>query len=258
MEQLTIDITGSCPLACAFCYQELDGSRLSESDILNLVDGHSDATTVELGGGEPFVYKGFTALAEAIVERGRKVHVATSAIHIPAGFLELEDRIRAAITVQVSLHASQPPLYEVITGKDAFAVVLENTKQLASRYTTGLSAVIYQENLADVPHLVQLAEKLGLPLRCNLVMPVGKGKQVARLTAKQIDTLRGYLLGQRLAKGSPIDSPLIHPNTCTALAAYYNLPKQGSCPADCGAKCYASPRGGLSACEFLPEAGVAL
>ena len=46
MSNLTIDINGYCNEACKFCYQNLDGSTLSEDEILKLVDENPKARTV--------------------------------------------------------------------------------------------------------------------------------------------------------------------------------------------------------------------
>ena len=168
---------------------------------------------------------------------------------LPKGFLDLESQVKEKVFVQASVNASNPQLYNEIHGKNLYHKALENIKKIKSFFKTTLSSTIYQENLNDVPNLINLADNLNLPIRFNLVFPVGKGKDVDRLDAKQVDQLRGYLLKQRILKGAKIDSPLIHTNNCPALAKTYKIQKEGSCPLDHG-KVYVSPNGERKGCEF--------
>lgn len=251
MNNLTIDINSYCNEKCRFCYQELDESILPEKTIFKIIDEYPTAKTVEIGGGEPFLDPRILNLTKNIRKRGKKVNMATNASLIPNGFLDLEKQVREGIYVHVSLHASNPRLYEKIHGKNLFDKVINNTKKLSSFFNmTGISSVIYQDNFEDVPNLVNLADNLNLPIRINLVFPVGKGQDVKRLNSKQIDQLKGYLLGQKLLKPGKIESSLIHFNHCSALTKAYGIPKMGNCPLDSGDKVYVSSQGEKKACEF--------
>lgn len=247
---LTIDVNGYCNIACEFCYQDLDGSHLTREEIVGIVEGMPESRIVEIGGGEPLLHKEIQGIITDIRERGKKVHIATNATRIPEGFLDLEKRIREGTQIQVSLHASNPELYEQITGRNCFDQVIENTRLLQSRYATLMTSAIYKENLGDVPHLVELASDLSLPIRVNLVMPVGSGANVTLLTDKEVDRLRGQLLVHKLS-GIQVESPLIHVNNCAAIQNAYGIEKRGLCPVDCAAKLYVSPRGEERNCEFL-------
>ena len=249
---LTVDLNGICNIGCEFCYQNLDGSTLSERAIYKITD-ESEFDTVEIGGGEPLIDKRIIPIIKGIREKGKSVHISTNATFIPEGVLDLEDKIRKGTTVQVSLHASNPKLYEEITGRNLFNNVIKNIGRIKPKYDTVMSSVVYQRNLDDVQNLVGLAEELELPLRINLVFPIGNGKNVKLLTQKQIDQLRGYLLVERIKRGSMIDSPLIHESNCTALEKGYGIEKKGLCPVDCDMKRYVSPRGEVYDCEFLQE-----
>ena len=231
MSNLTIDINGYCNEACKFCYQNLDGSTLSEDEILKLVDENPKARTVEIGGGEPFLDPRIVDLIRFIREKGRGVHIATNATRIPEGFLDLEDSVRGEVQIQVSIHGSNPEMYQRVHGKNLFDKVIGNTKRIKSKFDTIMTSAVYQENFNDVTNLVRLAEELDIPLRVNLVFPVGKGASVQRL------------------KGRKIDSPLIHQNNCYAISEAYGIERKGICPFDCG-KVYVSPSGEKSSCEF--------
>ncbi len=248
---LTIDINGYCNLDCDFCYQDLDGSTLPKDKLMRVVDENSHLDVVELGGGEPFLDVRINDLVKTLREKGKLIHISTNGSRIPPGFLELDDAVREGTQVQVSLHASNPELYRQITGKDLFHRVVENIGRLKERYTTVVSTAVYQKNVVDVPHIVELVYRMGVPLRVNPVFPEGKGKEVELLTPQQIGQLTGYLLAQHLAKRRMVDSPLIHPNVCGALEQSYGLPKRGPCPIEAGTKLYISPRGERFNCEFM-------
>ena len=68
MNNLTIDINGTCNEQCRFCYQDLDGSVLSEEVILRAVDEAKSLGVVEIGGGEPFLDKRIVQLIKNIRE----------------------------------------------------------------------------------------------------------------------------------------------------------------------------------------------
>ena len=249
MNTLTIDVNGYCNLGCEFCYQNLDGSELSEEEILKILDKNPNFADIEIGGGEPFLHKDIISIIKSMREKGKKLHISTNATRIPEGFLELEDRLRQGSQVQVSLHASNPELYKKITKKDLFNAVIDNIGKIKPRYSTLISSAIYQANFDDVPNIVDLSSELELPLRVSLVFPVGNGKNVDLLTAKQIGDLKSYLLFKKI-EGNMIDSPIIHENNCVALQNFYGIVKRGICPADSG-KLYVSPAGEEYNCEFL-------
>lgn len=249
MRTATIDINGYCNIDCSFCYQDLDGSELSADDVLGRIED-SQADTVEIGGGEPLLHKGLFGILRGIAGAGRRAHISTNATFIPKGMLDLEETVRDATTIQVSLHAGNPELYQKITGSDFFDRVIENTARFKERYTTLMTAAIYQENVDNVPQILDVAERLGVPLRVNLVMPVGKGAEVELIGPGQVQELRTYLFTQRF-RGRDVASPLLQFNNCTALEQGYGIGKKGPCPLDCGMKTYTSPRGETRGCEFV-------
>jgi len=259
---LTIDINGRCNIRCEFCYQDLDGSVLDTDKIFSIVDENPGFETIEIGGGEPLLDKRIIDIINELIEREKRIHISTNATHLPEGFLDLEQTVRDNTQIQVSLHASNPGLYREIigkelfdnhlkqTGENLFDAVISNIEKIKERYLTVISTVAYQKNLKDIPNIVELAYGMDIPIRINLAMPVGNGNFVRRLNAKQLDGLKGYLLGQRFIKGNMVESPLIHINNCYALASAYGIEKEGPCPVDCNAKLYVSPRGEKTICEF--------
>lgn len=263
---LTIDINGKCNIRCEFCYQDLDGSVLSEEDMFRIVKEDS-SETVEIGGGEPLLDKRIANIITQLRKQGKRVHISTNATHVPQNVLELEDAIREGTQMQVSLHASNPELYREIVGvrhfdsylrkgNNLFETVIENTRLINEKYSTVISTAVYKKNVEDVPNIVELASSLEIPIRVNLVMKTGAGKNVELIDTSELDHLRGYLLGQRYIKGSMVESPLVHiHNNCSALSEAYGIEKKGPCPVDCGTKKYVDPKGGQTSCEFYTRGG---
>jgi MoaA/NifB/PqqE/SkfB family radical SAM enzyme len=248
MTNLTVDINGECNMDCEFCYQNLDGSKLSVNEVMAHA-GESRFTTIEIGGGEPLLHKGIFEMLQKVAKSGKKSHVSTNATFIPKRILDLEKSVRNATIIQVSLHAGNARLYYEITGRNMFGRVIENTRRYKDFYRTLMTAVIYRKNVDNVPEIVQVAGHLGVHLRLNLVMPVGKGKFVDPIDQGQLQGLRTYLFSEKMG-GRDISSPLLQFNNCIAIENAYGIKKRGVCPFDIG-KRYVNPKGEVSNCEFV-------
>lgn len=214
------------------------------------MDKTTDSHTVEIGGGEPFVHPDIADIITGIRQVGKLAHVATAGTPLPPTILQLDEKIRKGVEMQISLHAANRELYKHITGRDLFDRVLENIPKIAALYKTGITSAIYKDNLSEVKPLINLAYELELPIRINLVMPIGKGKNVTLLTPGEISRVRGEIVTERILKGNMVESPLLHQNTCYALAEAYGIEKTGVCPIDNHSKQYINPQGEKFSCEF--------
>ncbi|MFH1637724.1 MAG: radical SAM protein [Candidatus Woesearchaeota archaeon] len=250
MKILTIDINSTCNLECAFCYQQND-AELSAEKIMDIVKSNPNFDTVEIGGGEPFMHRQILDVLLQIAGNGRDVNVSTNAVFIPEGLLGLESRVKDKITLQVSLPAASSELYEHITKRPFFTKVVKNIERMKKEYNVILTSSIYGDNFDNVPEILGLSYSLSLPVRVNLVFPVGCGKDVELLSEGKVDNLRGLLLAESLQHKGMIQSPLIRPNNCYALEQAYGIRKAKKCLADFGLKKYINPKGEASKCEFL-------
>jgi molybdenum cofactor biosynthesis enzyme MoaA len=228
---------------------------LTQEQIFEIVRANSKFKSVELGGGEPFLHPNIFGILSQLQSIGKKAHVATNAVALPEGLFSLENKVKQNTQMQVSLHASNTQLYKKITGHDYFDQVIKNVTALNKEFQTTFSSAIYHENLEDVPNLVSLANNLQVPIRFNLVFPIGRGKTVGLLSPREVDQLRGYLLVQKILRSNLIDSPLTRVNNCGAVQSAYGIKKCGICPADNGDKLYISPSGKRYSCEMLHTGG---
>jgi MoaA/NifB/PqqE/SkfB family radical SAM enzyme len=245
-----MDIIGTCNESCEFCYQDNDGTTLSEEEVIGIADANPDLDVVEIGGGEPFLHDGLARIVSVLLGTGRKVHLSTNGTMISEELVDSVSGLNDGLELQVSLHAADPKTYQDITGKDYFDLVMHNLAKLSSAFRTSISTTVYQRNYCSVEGVIDIASGLGLPVRVLPVLPIGKGAAVGLLEPAQLDKLRGMLLAESLQRGIVVDSPLIHRNNCQALEDAYGIPKQARCPLDLGQKVYYSPRGERYSCEF--------
>ncbi len=254
-KSLTLDITGNCNLACNFCYNELDGTELNLEQINDIIVENSSAKIIEIGGGEPFLHNNLVDVIDNIVSVGKQVNITTNGTMIPDDILNLDDNVKDYVKMMVSLHASTSEKYEMITGVDCFDIVVKNIQTLNEIYKTTINSAIYEENFDQVEGLIQLGYELQVPVRINLVYPVGKGKDVRLLNKNQVHELTNMLLLEKIQGERIVDSPLIHlyQNNCPVLGKAYGFEITGECPTNAGQKIYYNSGGIKSKCEFMEE-----
>ena len=253
---LTLDINNpkqQCNLACEFCYSWNLAGILSLEDVKRIVSQHSSHSLIEIGGGEPMLHNELADIVEYLaVEAQKNIHVSTNGTVVSHDFMELSVLAKKRTVVQVSLHASNPVLFGCVTGKpELFYCVLENLKIFNANFPTCVNTVVYKRNYSDVSNIVDLVKSFDVPHRITLVMPVGKGNSVQLLSREEIADLTSFLIAER-ARGTRIDSPLLHSNTCPVLAKTYCMPKTGRCPMEAGYKHYVNAEG-MRGCEFYAQ-----
>ncbi|MGV8162412.1 MAG: radical SAM protein [Candidatus Nanoarchaeia archaeon] len=253
MRNITIDVSGKCNLDCEFC-RVPDSTDMSLDKVIEIADSN-DAAIVNISGREPFLYKDLLGLVTKLSAPKRMIHLSTNGTLIPEGLLDLPEEIRNGIVVQVSLPAGSKELYKEITGKDYLDKVIDNAKLLRDKYKVVLSTAIYDKNFDDVENILNISRDLKLPLRVNLIMPEGKGKDVKLLDDNQLNYLKGVLLVERIKRRDErngyISSQLLNDNICPALAEAYNLELKGNCQIEkCDKIKYFDSLGNEYPCEF--------
>jgi len=255
---VNIDLPSPCNLNCEFCYLPKTEGILNPDDLEEIIKGFSNAQIFNLGGGEPFLNNNLISVIEYIESLGdKRMVITTNATHIPEKILELPEKTRNKITIQVSLPAGNSRVYKDITEKDEFDSVLQNTKELKKHYNTIINTAVYQKNYESLDGILKIAQEMEIIARINLAIPVGKGKNIKIINEKQLKKLKSFLLVKK-ALGFAIESPLLSTskdnctiNGCIALESFYNLKKEALCFADFGIKAYIDPDGNKFDCEYL-------
>ncbi len=266
----------SCNEKCESCFLNFNGEVMSLEDILKIARESPDKV-IEIQGGETMLYRDpsvkkidIVDVILGIVRMGKDVHVSTNGTYIPRRLLEEEviNELQDHLQVQVSLWASNAELYKEITKRNVFNLVEKNISIYKENYDTVLSCAIYRKNYADVKNIADYAvNKLGLPIRFNLVMAIGKGKEVELITTSEVydllNTIRQLApFAQSLHQkpmiffGSYNLNPLsgMTENNCPAVTFAYNLPMTSAMsPCLMLTRKYHSPGKPAQLCEFFHQ-----
>jgi pyrroloquinoline quinone biosynthesis protein E len=166
---LVAELTYRCPLRCAYCSNpvalaaadhapELDGARWAEvfeqAEALGVVQLH-------LTGGEPLLRPELETLVEQASRLGLYSNLITSAVPLTrerlAGLAA-----RGLCNVQISIQGTNAEVSARIAGRDWLD---EKLAAAAWVHELGLpltlNAVLHRQNIAQLPELVALAERLG-------------------------------------------------------------------------------------------------
>jgi pyrroloquinoline quinone biosynthesis protein E len=164
---LIAELTYRCPLGCAYCSNPLDladaANELSTEDWVR-VFGEAAALGVlqlNLTGGEPLVRRDLEALVAAARARDLYVNLITSGIPADADRLR---RLAAAglDSLQLSVQDVDPEGAAWIAGRaddEAKLATAAAARHMSLPLT--LNVVLHKGNIAHVPQLVALAERLG-------------------------------------------------------------------------------------------------
>jgi PqqA peptide cyclase len=164
---LVAEVTYRCPLACGYCSNPLELERHAaelDTDGWRAVLAGAAALgvlQVNLTGGEPLVRADLTELVAAANAHQLYVNLITSGI--PADRGRLAELARAGLaSVQLSVQDTEPGGAAWIAGRDDMDAKLATAaaaRALALPLT--LNVVIHRGNIARVPELVALAERMG-------------------------------------------------------------------------------------------------
>ena len=164
---LVAELTYRCPLRCAYCSNpvslhdqgaEIDGalwlSLFEQAEALGVVQLH-------LTGGEPLLRPELETLVEGATRLGLYSNLITSAVPLERERL-VQLKALGLCNVQISVQGVHERDAERVAGKAWLA-----EKLAAARWTRELdlpltlNVVLHRDNIAQVPELVELAERLG-------------------------------------------------------------------------------------------------
>lgn len=164
---LFIYVTGRCNLSCDHCYNtEMPRDDFPPHLYRRTVDElvQMGGKSIVLGGGEPLLHP---ELKELLTYGGRHcaMNLLTNGALLDGEWArilsDLED-----VSIQISLDGAHQEVHDAIRGKGAFAKAL---KAIGHLHEAGLgkkivlAATAMAGNLADLPELVDLADRLGVP-----------------------------------------------------------------------------------------------
>lgn len=173
---VNLEITKRCNLRCIHCnirktpetYSDIINKEFSTSEVKQIVDSLKVLGTkyISISGGEPFLRKDIFELIEYIKNNGFGLHISSNGLLIKE---DVANRINdlGLDTISISLDAVNPELHDKIRGvKYAFDMAIEAIKNLKNckdrHIQIGISPIITDVNLDDLPKLVDFAKDLGV------------------------------------------------------------------------------------------------
>ena len=173
---VNLEITKRCNLKCIHCdvrkmpetYQDIIKKELSTSEIKDIVNSLKSLGTkyISISGGEPFLRKDIFEIIEYIKDREMGLHISSNGALITE---EVAKRINdlGLNAISISLDAVTPELHDEIRGvKGAFEMAVRGIRNLVdyeNKVTqVGISPIITDLNLEQLPELVDFAHELGL------------------------------------------------------------------------------------------------
>jgi MoaA/NifB/PqqE/SkfB family radical SAM enzyme len=175
--ELQVEVTGACNLRCRMCLVRYRPAldRVADSMCLHtfrgLVDAvpHLERVTLQ-GLGEPLMAPDLVAMVAHASARGIDVGFNTNATLLTRA--KANELIDAGLAwLHVSVDGATPATYEAIRGRAAFEAVGRNTAALvdvmrergATRPAVQVVFVAQRSNLHELPALVELVHRWGVP-----------------------------------------------------------------------------------------------
>lgn len=183
-------LTSGCNCACQHCWIVADRQRPTDDQFLPVEQvRRAIEQALPLGleslkwtGGEPTLHPDFPALLELQAEYRLTGRLETNGILLTAG-LSRQMRAAGIESVSVSLDGARAATHEAIRGvSGCFSRTVAGIEHLvAAGYRPELIFTLQRRNRAELPELIDLAERLGAGrIKINLVQPLLRGEQLAR------------------------------------------------------------------------------
>ncbi len=167
------ELTPRCTFDCRMCYVHLtpeqmgERKELSTEDWLRIVDRSLKEGMLYcvLTGGECMLHEGFWQIYERILAGGVVLSVNTNAYALTDADIA-RFAANPPASIRITLYGASEEVYERLTGRRAFARVVENIKKLkAAGLSPKLSATMSRWNMQDFPEMLLLAQRLGLRMK---------------------------------------------------------------------------------------------
>lgn len=170
----SFELTPLCNLDCKMCYVHLNKEQMNGAALLTVdqwkhimqqaVDG--GMMYARLTGGECLTYPGFKELYLFLRNRGIEVGILSNGLLMDSEMVEFF-RANPPAIVQITLYGASEEAYERVTGKRAFARVMENLQSLRKAGIPLTIAVTPNEFMTDGEAVIRLLHAEGFHFAVN-------------------------------------------------------------------------------------------
>ena len=255
------ELTPLCNLDCKMCYVHLQREQLHGASLLDVDQWKSimrqaiDAGMLyaTLTGGECLTYPGFRDLYRFLRDRGVEVGILSNGLLMDADMVEFLKRNPPA-AIQITVYGASEEAYERVTGRRAFARVMQNVRALRDAELPLCIAVTPNAYMTDGAALVRLLHGEGLPFSINAGLMQPRTETGRALADAGLDVYADLL---KLAQA-------LNGDTVQPECDLDDLPEAGaqSDSPQCGVRCGAGRsgfsvdwRGDMKPCNTFPGAG---
>jgi len=214
-------ITNNCNLRCKMCsfWKIKSENELSLSEIKKIIDYVHEwgVPTITIGGGEPLLRKDAVDIIRYSSSKGIITNLITNGTLINESLAKslMESNL---FRIGVSIDGSKPEIHDKIRGVPGTFSRAVNGIKLLNKYKDllGSDTIIYiqttimNDNVDDVPNIVELSRELGVRFLCQPYLPFmvndDKGNEP---DSKKIVKLMDYLIDFKKKHGIIIN-PIYH------------------------------------------------
>ena len=168
-EQLTLMTNSSCNYRCRMCFQpHYENDEVSWKVVEKIGEVLPFVDTLQINGGETFLYKRFLDLVDIAGRTATKVRLITNASLMDATVRQslVENQV---FNIKLSLDAATAKTYKHIRGGN-FLKVVNNIAELTKlKAATGsvypileFNIVLMRANIRELPRILVLAQNLGI------------------------------------------------------------------------------------------------
>lgn len=229
----TFELTPLCNLDCKMCYVHLQREQLHGAELLpadrwmDIMRQAIDAGMLfaALTGGECLTYPGFRDLYRFLRDRGVEVSILSNGLLMDAEMVEFLKRNPPA-AIQITVYGASEEAYERVTGKRAFARVMQNVRALRDAELPLCIAVTPSAYMRDGATLVRLLHGEGLPFSINAGLMQPRAETGRALADAGLDAYVDLLKLARELKGEAAE-PECDPDALPDGGGAQKIPERG-------------------------------
>jgi AdoMet-dependent heme synthase len=207
------EVTRACAYSCAHCRADAQPKRdpreldtVESKRLIDMLAGFDTRPILVLTGGDPLMRRDIFELARYADERGLRVSLTPTATALPTCERMREARAAGIRRVAFSLDAAVPAVHDRFRGfAGSFTRTLAGMgNALAEDLPIQVNTTVCAHNVDQLERLVPLLEAAGV-VQWSLffLVPVGRGAQLAMLTAEEHEAVLGWLC--ELTDWAPFD-----------------------------------------------------